>query len=171
MDFKDFIKDKKVFISENFMTDIEGIELLLAKQNEFEILKYPCMKKILILNIFDMQINKKGKYYYDYELKRDCDIASDFVLYSKEPNIKFSFICGFDEYDINDLKEIIFAACMYSSIKLRITFNDEIVKDENKEIILTYNKYLCNRNISYYLMKNKMITPTIIYNEGICLKK
>ena len=171
MNFDEFMTNKKVFNSDKFMSDIEGLELLLSKQNDFDMVKYPCIKKLMILNIPVMEKDNDGNYYYDYELKRDCDIISDFTVNSNVPNIKYSFICGINEYEINDLKYILLAACLYSAFKLRITFtNDNIPKTEDKEIFLTYYKYICNRNISYFLMKNKMITPSIIYSEGCCLK-
>jgi len=170
MNFDEFMTDKKVFVSNDFMSDVEGLKLLLSKQSEYDIVKYPCVKKLLIFNIPVMEKDNDGNYYYDCELKRDCDIISDFAVNSNDPNIKFSFICGINEYEINELKNILLAACAYSAVKLRITFNDDkIPKTEKKEVIFTYYKYICNRNISYYLMKNKMITPAIIYSEGCCL--
>jgi len=168
MDLEEFMKYKKIFVSNDYLTDIESLELLLSKQNEFDIIKYPFIKSLKILNISVIEKDNDGKYYYDYELKRDCDIASDFILDSDGLDVKFTFICGLNEYEMKDINIILLASCVYSSIKLRITFNNEIIK--NKEIKITYNKCLCNRNISYYLMKNKIITPAIIYNEGICIK-
>ena len=171
MNFEEFMTDKKVYVSDQFMSDTEGLKLLLSKQSEFDIVKYPFIKKILIFNIPVMEKDNDGNYYYDCEIKRDCDIISDFTINSNDLNIRFSFICGINEYEINDLKYILLAACVYSAIKLRITFNDDkMPRTEKTEVIFTYYKYICNRNISYYLMKNKMITPTIIYNEGLCLK-
>ena len=171
MNFEEFMTDKKVFVSDDFMSDTEGLKLLLSKQSEFDMVKYPYIKKLLILNIPVMEKDNDGNYYYDCEIKRDCDIISDFTVNSNDPNIKFSFICGINEYEINDLKYILLAACVYSAIKLRITFNDDKIPiKEKKEVIFSYYKYISNRNISFYLMKNKMITPAIIYSEGSCLK-
>lgn len=167
MDLDEYIKYKKIYVSKDYLTDIESL-LLLLKDNRNDIIKYPFMKKLLISNISVMEKDNEGKYYYDYELKRDCDIVSDFILDSDELDIKISFICGLNEYEMKDINKLLLASCIYSPIKLRITFNDEIKKE--KEIKITYYKYLCNRDISYYLMKNKIITPAIIYNDGICIK-
>lgn len=167
MDFNEYMKDKRIFACNDSLTSMQSLELLLSKQNDFDIVKYPYLKKILILNIPMMEKDNDGNYYYDYELQRDCDFISDFTINANDnPNVKFSFVCGLFEYKLEELKVILLAACMYTPIKLRITFNEK----KEKEIIFTCYKYLCNRNISYYLMKNKMITPVIIYNEGVCLK-
>jgi hypothetical protein len=167
MDLDEYIKYKKIYVSKDYLTDIESL-LLLLKDNRNDIIKYPFMKKLLISNISVMEKDNEGKYYYDYELKRDCDIVSDFILDSDELDIKISFICGLNEYEMKDINKLLLASCIYSPIKLRITFNDEIKKE--KEIKISCYKYLCNRDISYYLMKNKIITPAIIYNDGICIK-
>lgn len=171
MDFNEYMKDKRIFACDDSLTSMQSLELLLSKQNDFDIVKYPYLKKILILNIPIMEKDNDGNYYYDCEIKRDCDIISNFTVNSNDSNIKFTFICGINEYEINDLKYILLAACVYSTIKLRITFNDDkIPRTEKTEVIFSYYKYISNRNISYYLMKNKMITPAIIYSEGSCLK-
>lgn len=139
------MKSKSIFVSNDYLTDMESL-ILLLKDNKFDIIKYPFMKKILILNISVMEKDNEGKYYYDYELKRDCDIVSDFIIDSDDLDVKFSFICGLNEYEMKDINKLLFVSCIYLPIKLRIIFNDEI----KKEIKITYYKYLCNRDISYY---------------------
>jgi len=54
--------------------------------------------------------------------------------------------------------------------KIKIYFNDLDNLNNNKEIKITYYKSLGNKDISYFLMKNKIITPAIIYELGVCLK-
>lgn len=118
-----------------------------------------------------MESNNDGKYYYDYELVRDCDIASDFILLGENLDVSFTFICGLYEYQPDDVKEIVLAFCMYSAIKIRITFNNYNNNNNlKKEIKISYNKHLCKRNDIYFLLKNKIITSLIIYETGVCIK-
>lgn len=142
MNFKEFMKNRKLLVCDDFLTDVEAIELLI-KETKYDIIKYPYAKKIL-------ECNNNGKYYYEYELKRDCDIASGF-------NVNFTFICGLKEYKMKDLKEIIPASInyIYNPVKLRIIFNEIFKRNEKEqEIIISYSKYLCNRNLSYLLFNN-----------------
>jgi hypothetical protein len=139
--------DLKLLICEDFLTEREAIELLI-NETKYDIIKYPYRKKILFLNISFLECDNNGKYYYDYELKRDCDIATEFIISANGLNVNFTFICGLKEYKIDDLKEII-------PVKLRITFNEIPERNEkNQEIIFSYSKYLCNRNLSCLIFNN-----------------
>jgi hypothetical protein len=104
----------------------------------------------LILNIAVLQTDNNGKYYYDYEFDRDCDIIDNFVVCSDGLNVTLNFIIGHDTYNFSDIKQFLSVASMYN------TFNE--ILEQNKEI----------RDL---LMKNKIITPSIVYYDGVCTKK
>jgi len=70
-----------------------------------------------MLNVSVVEKDNEGKYYYDHEIKRDCDIVSDFIFDTNNLNVSFMFVIGLNEYKIDDIKEIVLASCLYSQVK------------------------------------------------------
>jgi hypothetical protein len=58
---------------------------------------------------------------------------------------------------------------MYNTFKLRIIFNE--IPEQNKEITIRILKYVCFKQVKDLLMKNKIITPSIVYYDSVCTKK
>lgn len=169
MDFNEYMKDKIIFNSNNYLTTEQGLDLFIQKENEYDLIGYSYLKKLLILNIPILESNNDGKYYYEYIFNRDCDIISGFNFIATDLDVTFTFICGYDEYNILNIKEFLLTSSIFNELKLRITFNK--IPEINKEILIYYCKYICNNDIRNYLNNNKIITSSLIYNNGVCIKK
>ena len=170
MNFEEYMKDKSVFILNNDknLEYYESFKILIEKEKEFSMIKYNYHKNLLVLNIAVMECDNNGKYYYDYEIERDCDIIDDFKFIANDLDVTFKFICGLNEFSIDEIKSFLLVSAMYNQLKLRITFNE--ISRTNKEISIYYSKYLCKTDIKKELMKNRIITPSIIYNQGVCIR-
>lgn len=167
MSFEEFMINKRILNNENYLTNKDALQLFISNLDNFDIIKFNHLKKLLILHIPVMESNNDGKYYFDYEFVRDCDIIDEFKFEANGLDIKFSFICGLHEYNINEIKEFLLVSSTYNSFKLRITFNE--IFDVNKEIYLYYSKSFCKYADRYYLMNNKITTSSIIYHHGMCM--
>lgn len=168
MNFDEYLSKQKIFNvldGDTNLDYIDAIQILLQKK-DFDMIKYFHVDEIHIQNIDALRTNNRGRYYYEINLARDCDIISDFQFISSDTNIDFSIILN-DIYECKEVKELILVACPYTSAKLRITFR-ELPKYDDK-IRIHYYKYLCSSDTRNHLMRTKIITSSFVYNEGVIL--
>jgi hypothetical protein len=169
--YQDYINERKIFNVEESknLTYQEALSIFISNQQEYDMISFHDVRKLLILNIAVLQTDNNGKYYYDYEFDRDCDIIDNFVVCSDGLNVTLNFIIGHDTYNFSDIKQFLPVASMYNTFKLRIIFNE--IPEQNKEITIRILKYVCSKQVRDLLMKNKIITPSIVYYDGVCTKK
>jgi hypothetical protein len=91
-------------------------------------------------------------------------IYKDF--FADDPRLKLSIIVGSYQYESS---EILLTAAPYSRFKLRITFTT--VPDAFKEIRIHYTKYLCTADLVKQLAYSTLLTKTMVYSNGICIKR
>lgn len=167
--YNDLINKKNIFHSNENMTRLEGLTLLIDKEKDYDIITYNDETKLLFLNIGVLKANKNGNFYYDYEIDRDSDIIDNINIVINDLNVNLSYIIGLDEYELKDIKEFLYIASLYNCFKLRIVFNE--IPIPNKEIIIKSRKYLLKSELKQLLMRNKIITDSIIYIDGCTRKK
>ena len=167
--YNDLINKKNIYHSNENMSRFEGLTLLIDKEKDYDIITYNDETKLLFLNIGVLKANKNGNFYYDYEIDRDSDIIDNIDIIIDDLNVKLSYIIGLDEYELKDINEFLYIASVYNSFKLRIIFNE--IPIPNKEIIIKSRKYLLKSELRQLLMRNKIITDSIIYIDGCTRKK
>lgn len=169
INYNDLINKNKIYHSNENMTRLEGLRLFNDKEKDYDMITYNDEIKLLFLNVGVLKANKNGNFYYDYEIDRDSDIIDNIDIIIDNLNVKLSYIIGLDEYEIKDIKEFIYVASIYNYFKLRIVFNE--IPIPNKEIIIKSRKYLLKSELRQLLMRNKIITDSIIYIDGCTRKK
>lgn len=168
MNYNEYLSKQKIFNVLDGHTNldyIDAIQILLEKK-DYDMIKYCHLDEIHIQHIDALRTNNQGRYYYEINLARDCDIISDFQFVSSDTDIDFSIILN-DSFEYKEVKELILVASPYTSAKLRITFRE--LPKYNDKIRIHYYKYLCNSDTRNYLMRTKIITSSFVYNEGVIL--
>ena len=66
INFKEFISSKKIFHMldcEEGVSNREALKLLCDKQDDYDIIAFGCLKKLLIMNIGVLQSDHCGRYF------------------------------------------------------------------------------------------------------------
>lgn len=165
--FETFLADQSVHVvnADTNLSYTDALQVLIRQPHP--LIKYPYQETILLQNVDAFRTNTNNKYYYEVDCPRDCDIIGEFRCTSTE-DTRFSMILNdTHEVDLSDLTHLVTIACPYTSSKLRITFNS--LPRFQGQITLKYAKYLCATHLRDQLRRSRIVTSSLVYDNGVCL--
>jgi len=191
--YQDFINSKNIYHSNKILSRIqEGYMIFMEKENEYDMISYNDIKNLSVINlgssnyamkitaklhadISTIKINENNKYYFDYyfDFDKDVDIIDNIDINTNGLNVNISFIINNEEYQINEITELLICVLNTNSdkkiYKLRIIFNE--TPDDTNTITITKRKYLLKLTDKNFLQNNKIICDHIIYDKDSCYRK
>jgi hypothetical protein len=166
------------------VTNREALELLCDKQDDYDIIAFGCLKKLLIMNIGVLQSDHCGRYYYEYDINDKCDYITDFTISCGGLKFTPRIVIGLDEYEADKIRELILVAAVHSPIKLRVYFDAapnanmladtkpyDIMPNSSKEIRIHYTAHICSNSVVYRLTHSTVLTDLIVYSGGMCINR
>ncbi len=124
------------------------------------------VNKILFSATSFLQVDKNNNYFYEFIPKRDCDIIDNIKIDLLNKNIKITYHIDIQQYDPQDMKEFIIVASPYFDLIIRLTFLEK--PTENFEIFVYLRNYIMK--LRKKLRMSRLITNSIIYENGVCQK-
>ena len=126
------------------------------------------VNKILFSATSFLQVDKNNNYFYEFIPKRDCDIIDNIKIDLLNKNIKITYHIDIQQYDPQDMKEFIIVASPYFDLIIRLTFLEK--PTENFEIFVYLRNYIMELELRKKLRMSRLITNSIIYENGVCQK-
>lgn len=124
---------------------------------------YDAVKCFRMMNVGVIDVNKDNHSYYDYIIQKDCDILTNISVHA-EKKIKLSYFIGNIECDFNKITELVLCKIIYDDIKLRITFLERpITQDEFK---IYSRRYFIDKTPRRLLLNSAVKTKYLGYLNG-----
>ena len=158
----EFLSHKKILHSEEANDGISGHIFLITNENIADIITFKfndCPK------INDCPKNNEGLYVYDYNVKRIGEIVDNINVKIKS-NSKFYITYIIGEYTSDKFKEFICLLAPFQNFKIRITFLEKPM--QNDEIIISLRYYMLDTESSDELLKYQCVrSDSGLYYNGI----
>lgn len=169
IDFNEFMNTKKILHTQNILSPLNGLRLLLENQEEYDMVSYPHVDKVFHLANITLRIDKNGRYFHDHIVEQDCDVMDQVkVYYGTQPyvNFKLSYIIGGTEYECEKVNEIVLVSLKNNRVIIRITFLEPPHRADWYEFC--YRKFLMNPENRKTLSHSTIQTTNLCYMNGTC---
>lgn len=124
---------------------------------------YDAVNCFRMMNVGVMNVDANNNSYYDYIIQKDCDILTD-IRVQTERRVKLSYFIGSVKYDFDKITELILCKIIYDDIKLRITFLERpITQDEFK---VFSRRYFIDKTPRKSLLNSAIKTNYLGYMNG-----
>jgi len=167
INLKKFLSNKKILHSETTYTYDDAILFLIKNEQNADIITYNIIHFLPLDNV--IEIDTYGYYFYEFIVKRDGDIVDN--IYFESPsnlNVKLNYYIGNIKYIPEEVNEFVMVSSQYNDFKIRVTFLDKPITNDECKIILRY--YLINLQDRKLLIQSNVITKNITYCNGLCYK-
>uniref|UniRef100_A0A6C0IR23 Uncharacterized protein n=1 Tax=viral metagenome TaxID=1070528 RepID=A0A6C0IR23_9ZZZZ len=176
INYDEIMSNAKSIHCDNVTNSDDAYRYLLSEK-DIDMVTFNKVDKILLLNIDALRSDDNGYYFYDYYSKLGIDIVyrvdiMDNIrvhVYStnnKEKPCKITYFINKDEYQYDELNEIINVASKYSYYTIRITFLEKPSVED--EIHIHSKNYVMNYDFRKTFITNNIQTKTIQYKCGFC---